>query len=96
MFCVERGCAAQVWPPFKGLGSSHSAAAPVSEPGNRKPRGQRWKEPPGEEPVRKKRGRPMTKNLVLDPDPDPGEREAQCGCGDGSGHSAPGGEPNRG
>lgn len=49
------------------------AAAPAPEPVSKKPRGQRWKEPPGEEPVRKKRGRPMTKPLDLDPDPDPGE-----------------------
>lgn len=67
--------------PFKGTRSSHSVAAPASEAGNRKPRGQRWKEPPGEEPVRKKRGRPMTKNLDLDPDPDPGEGEAHDGRG---------------
>ncbi|KAB0404143.1 hypothetical protein E2I00_008896 [Balaenoptera physalus] len=51
------------------------AAAPVPEPVSKKPRGQRWKEPPGEEPVRKKRGRPVTKTLDLDPDPDPGEGE---------------------
>ncbi|XP_047548698.1 spindlin interactor and repressor of chromatin-binding protein isoform X2 [Lutra lutra] len=55
----------------RGLRPLELPAAPVSEPGNRKPRGQRWKEPPGEEPVRKKRGRPMTKNLDLDPDPNP-------------------------
>lgn len=69
--------------PLRGMGSFRSTAAPASEPGNKKPRGQRWKEPPGEEPVRKKRGRPMTKNLDLDPDPDPGDGEAQCGCGHG-------------
>lgn len=62
--------------PLKGMGSFHSVAAPASEPGNKKPRGQRWKEPPGEEPARKKRGRPMTKNLDLDPGPDPGDGEA--------------------
>ncbi|XP_072614382.1 spindlin interactor and repressor of chromatin-binding protein isoform X2 [Vulpes vulpes] len=55
----------------RGLRPLELPAAPASEAGNRKPRGQRWKEPPGEEPVRKKRGRPMTKNLDLDPDPDP-------------------------
>ncbi|XP_019270314.1 spindlin interactor and repressor of chromatin-binding protein [Panthera pardus] len=55
----------------RGLRPLEFPAAPASEPGNKKPRGQRWKEPPGEEPVRKKRGRPMTKNLDLDPDPDP-------------------------
>ncbi|XP_053416571.1 spindlin interactor and repressor of chromatin-binding protein [Nycticebus coucang] len=49
-------------------------AASATEPGNKKPRGQRWKESPGEEPVRKKRGRPMTKNL--DPDPDPPSPES--------------------
>lgn len=57
------------------------AAAPVTEPGSKKPRGQRWKDPPGEEPVRKKRGRPMTKNLDLDPDPDPGEGRPCLGGG---------------
>uniref|UniRef100_A0ABI8AI05 SPIN-DOC-like zinc-finger domain-containing protein n=1 Tax=Felis catus TaxID=9685 RepID=A0ABI8AI05_FELCA len=67
----------------RGLRPLEFPAAPASEPGNKKPRGQRWKEPPGEEPVRKKRGRPMTKNLDLDPDPDPGDGEAQCGCGHG-------------
>ncbi|XP_077718250.1 spindlin interactor and repressor of chromatin-binding protein isoform X4 [Canis aureus] len=55
----------------RGLRPLELPAAPAPEAGNRKPRGQRWKEPPGEEPVRKKRGRPMTKNLDLDPDPDP-------------------------
>ncbi|XP_029813457.1 spindlin interactor and repressor of chromatin-binding protein isoform X2 [Suricata suricatta] len=55
----------------RGLRPLEFPATPASEPGNKKPRGQRWKEPPGEEPVRKKRGRPMTKNLDLDPDPDP-------------------------
>ncbi|XP_013369522.1 PREDICTED: uncharacterized protein C11orf84 homolog isoform X3 [Chinchilla lanigera] len=47
------------------------SATPATELGSKKPRGQRWKEPLGEEPVRKKRGRPMTKNLDPDPDPDP-------------------------
>ncbi|XP_032496671.1 spindlin interactor and repressor of chromatin-binding protein isoform X5 [Phocoena sinus] len=55
----------------RGLRPLELPAAPVSEPVSKKPRGQRWKEPPGEEPVRKKRGRPMTKTLDLDPDPDP-------------------------
>lgn len=55
------------------------AAAPVPEPVSKKPRGQRCKEPSGEEPVRKKRGRPMTKTLDLDPDPDPGEGEEGVG-----------------
>ncbi|XP_036782452.2 spindlin interactor and repressor of chromatin-binding protein isoform X2 [Manis pentadactyla] len=55
----------------RGLRPLELPAAPVIEPGSKKPRGQRWKDPPGEEPVRKKRGRPMTKNLDLDPDPDP-------------------------
>uniref|UniRef100_A0A8C0RMB0 Uncharacterized protein n=1 Tax=Canis lupus familiaris TaxID=9615 RepID=A0A8C0RMB0_CANLF len=59
----------------KGAGPGDSAPSsfllPLPQRQNRKPRGQRWKEPPGEEPVRKKRGRPMTKNLDLDPDPDP-------------------------
>ncbi|XP_066893571.1 spindlin interactor and repressor of chromatin-binding protein isoform X3 [Kogia breviceps] len=53
------------------------SAAPVPEPVSKKPRGQRWKEPPGEEPVRKKRGRPMTKTLDLDPDPDPDPGEGE-------------------
>ncbi|KAL0626807.1 Spindlin interactor and repressor of chromatin-binding protein [Plecturocebus cupreus] len=53
----------------RGLRPLELLAVPATEPGNKKPRGQRWKEPPGEEPVRKKRGRPMTKNL--DPDPEP-------------------------
>ncbi|XP_076972020.1 spindlin interactor and repressor of chromatin-binding protein isoform X2 [Tamandua tetradactyla] len=53
----------------RGLRPLELPAAPATEPGNKKPRGQKWKEPPGEEPVRKKRGRPMTK--TLDPDPDP-------------------------
>ncbi|XP_023989115.1 spindlin interactor and repressor of chromatin-binding protein isoform X2 [Physeter macrocephalus] len=55
----------------RGLRPLELPAAPVPEPVSKKPRGQRWKEPPGEEPVRKKRGRPMTKTLDLDPDPDP-------------------------
>ncbi|XP_022447393.1 spindlin interactor and repressor of chromatin-binding protein isoform X3 [Delphinapterus leucas] len=61
----------------RGLRPLELPAAPVPEPVSKKPRGQRWKEPPGEEPVRKKRGRPMTKtlDLDLDPDPDPGEGE---------------------
>ena len=49
------------------------AVTPVPEPVIKKPRGQRCKEPSGEQPVRKKRGRPMTKTMDLDPDPDPGE-----------------------
>ncbi|XP_064348293.1 spindlin interactor and repressor of chromatin-binding protein isoform X3 [Camelus dromedarius] len=55
----------------RGLRPLELPAAPVTEPVTKKPRGQRWKEPPGDEPVRKKRGRPMTKTLDLDPDPDP-------------------------
>ncbi|XP_037373655.1 spindlin interactor and repressor of chromatin-binding protein isoform X2 [Talpa occidentalis] len=55
----------------RGLRPLELPAAPVTEPGSKKLRGQRWKEPPGDEPVRKKRGRPMTKNLDLDLDPDP-------------------------
>ncbi|XP_012581113.1 PREDICTED: uncharacterized protein C11orf84 homolog isoform X2 [Condylura cristata] len=59
----------------RGLRPLELPAAPVMEPGSKKLRGQRWKEPPGDEPVRKKRGRPMAKNLGLDldldPDPDP-------------------------
>lgn len=54
---------------LKVLRFFHFAVAPVTEPGNKKPRGQRWKESPEEEPARKKRSRHMTKNL----DPDPGE-----------------------
>ncbi|XP_006149867.1 spindlin interactor and repressor of chromatin-binding protein isoform X2 [Tupaia chinensis] len=53
----------------RGLRPLELPAAPTIEPANKKPRGQRWKDPPGEEPIRKKRGRPMTK--ILDPDPDP-------------------------
>ncbi|XP_012633308.1 spindlin interactor and repressor of chromatin-binding protein [Microcebus murinus] len=53
----------------RGLRPLELPAASAAEPGSKKFRGQRWKEPPEEEPVRKKRGRPMTKNL--DPDPDP-------------------------
>ncbi|XP_027815094.1 spindlin interactor and repressor of chromatin-binding protein isoform X1 [Ovis aries] len=55
----------------RGLRPLELPAAPVPEPISKKPRGQRCKEPSGEEPVRKKRGRPMTKTLDLDPDPDP-------------------------
>ncbi|KAF6334364.1 spindlin interactor and repressor of chromatin binding [Rhinolophus ferrumequinum] len=55
----------------RGLRPLDLPATPVTEQVNKKPRGQRWKEPSGEEPVRKKRGRTMTKNLDLDPDPDP-------------------------
>nr|KAF6439112.1 spindlin interactor and repressor of chromatin binding [Molossus molossus] len=54
----------------RGLRPLELPAAPATEPVNKKPRGQRWKEPPEEEPVRKKRGRSMTKNLELDPDSD--------------------------
>ncbi|XP_054998637.1 spindlin interactor and repressor of chromatin-binding protein isoform X2 [Sorex araneus] len=46
-------------------------AEPPAEPGTRKPRGQRWKEVPVEEPARKKRGRSVSKMLDLNPDPDP-------------------------
>ncbi|XP_004477779.3 LOW QUALITY PROTEIN: spindlin interactor and repressor of chromatin-binding protein [Dasypus novemcinctus] len=53
----------------RGLRPLELPAAPATEPGSKKPRGQKWKDPPGEEPIRKKRGRPMTK--TLDPDPDP-------------------------
>ncbi|KAK2496430.1 hypothetical protein MC885_018943 [Smutsia gigantea] len=65
----------------RGLRPLELPAAPVTEPGSKKPRGQRWKDPPGEEPVRKKRGRPLTKNLDLDPDPDPGEGRHWLGGG---------------
>ncbi|XP_036059705.1 spindlin interactor and repressor of chromatin-binding protein isoform X3 [Onychomys torridus] len=51
----------------RGLRPLELPVAPVTEPGNKKPRGQRWKESPEEEPARKKRSRHMTKNL--DPDP---------------------------
>ncbi|XP_007943036.1 spindlin interactor and repressor of chromatin-binding protein [Orycteropus afer afer] len=53
----------------RGLRPLELPAAPATEPASKKPRGQRWKESPGEEPVRKKKGRSMTK--TLDPDPDP-------------------------
>ncbi|XP_043726809.1 spindlin interactor and repressor of chromatin-binding protein isoform X2 [Cervus elaphus] len=55
----------------RGLRPLELPVTPVPEPVSKKPRGQRCKEPSGEEPVRKKRGRPMTKTLDLDPDPDP-------------------------
>ncbi|KAM8817934.1 spindlin interactor and repressor of chromatin-binding protein isoform 2-T2 [Rhynchonycteris naso] len=61
----------------RGLRPLELLAAPATEPVNKKPRGQRWKEMPEEEPVRKKRSRSITKNLDLDldldldPDPDP-------------------------
>ncbi|XP_055987726.1 spindlin interactor and repressor of chromatin-binding protein [Sorex fumeus] len=55
----------------RGLRPLELPAAPPAEPGTRKPRGQRWKEGPGEEPVRKKRGRSVSKMLDLNPDPDP-------------------------
>ncbi|XP_021081894.2 spindlin interactor and repressor of chromatin-binding protein isoform X1 [Mesocricetus auratus] len=51
----------------RGLRPLDLPVAPATEPVNKKPRGQRWKESPEEEPVRKKRSRHMTKNL--DPDP---------------------------
>ncbi|KAK1335482.1 hypothetical protein QTO34_003268 [Cnephaeus nilssonii] len=54
----------------RGLRPLELPVAPATEPVNKKPRSQRWKEPPEEEPVRKKRGRSMTKNLDPDPDPD--------------------------
>ncbi|XP_016071867.1 PREDICTED: uncharacterized protein C11orf84 homolog isoform X2 [Miniopterus natalensis] len=54
----------------RGLRPLELPAAPATEPVNKKPRGQRWKEPPEEEPVRKKRGKSVTKNLDLDLDPD--------------------------
>lgn len=47
---------------------------PVIEQGNKKPRGQRWKESPEDEPARKKRSRHVTK--ILDPDPDPPSPES--------------------
>lgn len=50
----------------RGLRPLELPVAPVTEPVSKKPRGQKWKEPPEEEPVRKKRGKSMTKN----PDPD--------------------------
>ncbi|KAM5317508.1 LOW QUALITY PROTEIN: spindlin interactor and repressor of chromatin-binding protein [Glossophaga mutica] len=55
----------------RGLRPLELPATPPTEPVNKKPRGQRWREPPEEEPVRKKRNRSVTKNLDLDPDPDP-------------------------
>lgn len=58
----------------RGLRPLELPVAPVTEPGNKKARGQRWKESPEEEPVRKKRSRHMTKNL--DPDPDPPSPES--------------------
>ncbi|XP_035297889.1 spindlin interactor and repressor of chromatin-binding protein isoform X2 [Cricetulus griseus] len=58
----------------RGLRPLDLPVAPVTEPGNKKPRGQRWKESPEEEPARKKRSRHMTKNL--DPDPDPPSPES--------------------
>ncbi|KAF6106413.1 spindlin interactor and repressor of chromatin binding [Phyllostomus discolor] len=55
----------------RGLRPLELPASPPTEPVNKKPRGQRWRETPEDEPVRKKRSRSMTKNLDLDPDPDP-------------------------
>ncbi|KAL6045871.1 hypothetical protein STEG23_024375 [Scotinomys teguina] len=51
----------------RGLRPLELPVASVTEPGHKKSRGQRWKESPEEEPVRKKRSRHMTKSL--DPDP---------------------------
>ncbi|XP_006901575.1 PREDICTED: uncharacterized protein C11orf84 homolog [Elephantulus edwardii] len=53
----------------RGLRPLELPAAPALEPPNKKPRSQRWKEPSGDEPVKKKKGRRVTK--PLDPDPDP-------------------------
>ncbi|XP_075401674.1 spindlin interactor and repressor of chromatin-binding protein isoform X2 [Tenrec ecaudatus] len=53
----------------RGLRPLDIPAVPATEPASRKSRGQRWKEPPEEEPVRKKKGKFMTKNV--DPIPDP-------------------------
>ncbi|XP_008832407.1 spindlin interactor and repressor of chromatin-binding protein [Nannospalax galili] len=53
----------------RGLRPLELPAPPVTEPGPKKARGQRWKEFSEEEPIRKKKSRHMTKNL--DPDPDP-------------------------
>ncbi|KAM5249141.1 spindlin interactor and repressor of chromatin-binding protein [Ctenodactylus gundi] len=58
----------------RGLRPLDLPAVPATEPGNKKPRGQRWKEHAREEPIKKKRGRPMTKNL--DPDPEPPSPES--------------------
>ncbi|XP_038198273.1 spindlin interactor and repressor of chromatin-binding protein isoform X2 [Arvicola amphibius] len=58
----------------RGLRPLELPVAPVTEPGNKKARGQRWKESSEEEPPRKKRSRHMTKNL--DPDPDPPSPES--------------------
>lgn len=54
----------------RGLRPLELPVAPAIEPVNKKPRSQRWKETPEEEPVRKKKGRSVTKNLDPDPDPD--------------------------
>ncbi|ELK24402.1 Serine/threonine-protein kinase MARK2 [Myotis davidii] len=54
----------------RGLRPLELPVAPAIEPVNKKPRSQRWKETPEEEPVRKKKGRSMTKNLDPDPDSD--------------------------
>ena len=73
---------------------SSFAATPPTEPVNKKPRGQRWRETPEEEPVRKKRSRSMTKNLDLDSDPDPDPDPGGGGApGGGSGCGAPKGKP---
>ncbi|XP_058518871.1 spindlin interactor and repressor of chromatin-binding protein [Ochotona princeps] len=56
----------------RGLRPLELPAAPVAEPASKKPRGLRWKDPAGEEPVRKKRGRAVTKS----PDPDPPSPES--------------------
>lgn len=58
----------------RGLRPLELPVTPVIEQGNKKPRGQRWKESPENEPARKKRSRHMTK--ILDPDPDPPSPES--------------------
>ncbi|XP_008046640.2 uncharacterized protein C11orf84 [Carlito syrichta] len=55
----------------RGLRPLELPATPATEPGTKKPRGQRWKESPEEEPVRKKKGRSATKHPDPDPDPPP-------------------------
>lgn len=67
---------------FKVLKFFPFSVAPVIEQGNKKPRGQRWKESPENEPARKKRSRHMTK--TLDPDPGEGMRGAEPGCNTGA------------
>lgn len=54
----------------RGLRPLELLVPPAPEPGAKKARGQRWKESPEEEPVRKKRSQTTSKTLDLSPDSD--------------------------